>query len=324
VSVRKTVRFRGFCAALAACAVTLLPGCFGGGSSSSTPFALYPVTQTVGNTPGSPGFLGSPSCCVILPNGDIIVTNGSVIGSVNSNNSLIKVYDPTGKYITTIGGVGSGPGQYVSPEGMATDIGGDLYVIDSGNARVNVYDTNFNFVRSFGNHSSLSDPEMLAVDSRGNCYIIDDFLSEVVVFDSTGALVTSYGNTAGPFQLHHPVSVAFNPNGNLDVCDTANHRIVEFSPAGLPIREFGDNVLKWPIGIALDQAGNIYVNDKGTGAVEEFDPKNNLIFAYQVKTPDPTANSIEGEQVTIDAHGNIWVAVSYASSNVLEELPPHH
>lgn len=55
---------------------------------------------------------------------------------VGATNHRIQQFDPSGRFLAGIGGEGSGPGQFRTPHGLAVDSRGDLYVVDTMNARV--------------------------------------------------------------------------------------------------------------------------------------------------------------------------------------------
>lgn len=54
-------------------------------------------------------------------------------------NHRVSVFDPNGHYLTCFGSKGSGPGQFNLPSGIAVDKEGKLYVSDTGNNRVVVF-----------------------------------------------------------------------------------------------------------------------------------------------------------------------------------------
>ncbi len=59
---------------------------------------------------------------------------------VSSLNGRVQLYTSEGEYLTGIGSVGSSPGQFVTPHGMVVDNEGYLYVVDSGNHRVQKFE----------------------------------------------------------------------------------------------------------------------------------------------------------------------------------------
>src|SRR5206468_4656110 len=54
-----------------------------------------------------------------------------------------------GAWLSSWGSLGSGPGQFETPHGVAVGPNGDLFVAVRGNRRVQVLDTNGKFLRQF-------------------------------------------------------------------------------------------------------------------------------------------------------------------------------
>ncbi len=51
-------------------------------------------------------------------------------------NSRVQIFDAEGRSLEILGGVGSAPGKFNNPWGLALDSKGNLYVADSRNHRV--------------------------------------------------------------------------------------------------------------------------------------------------------------------------------------------
>ena len=86
---------------------------------------------------GTGALLNGPSDIVTAPNGDIFVTDGA--GGVDadappSTVARIVKYTKDGTFITAWGTLGSGPGELRTPQGLALDSRGRLFVADRGNA----------------------------------------------------------------------------------------------------------------------------------------------------------------------------------------------
>jgi sugar lactone lactonase YvrE len=56
---------------------------------------------------------------------------------------IIK-FDSRGRFVAETGRKGSSPGSVDLPHSLATDAGGNVYVADSGNARIQVFDNSLN------------------------------------------------------------------------------------------------------------------------------------------------------------------------------------
>ena len=74
----------------------------------------------------------------------------------------------------------------MDPYGIAVGSGGNIYVADTGNNRVQVFDPSGVFQSTFGSFGSgngqFSDPYGIAVGSGGNIYVADTGNSRVQVF----------------------------------------------------------------------------------------------------------------------------------------------
>jgi hypothetical protein len=75
----------------------------------------------------------------ILDNGDLIV--------VDRND--INIFDSQGQFKSKLGKKGKGPGEYVRPNDVKVDGYSRIYVLDSRNFRVTIYDTTGKYLKSF-------------------------------------------------------------------------------------------------------------------------------------------------------------------------------
>lgn len=124
----------------------------------------------------------------------------------------IDKYTNDGTYIRTIGGSGSGDGQFGTIGQMATDSSGNLYVVDKTANRIQKFDSNGNFLLKFGSFGS-GDSQFnqivdLEVDPSGNLFVADGNNKRVKKFNSDGVFLLKFGavNTA----LGCPVFPSFN------------------------------------------------------------------------------------------------------------------
>lgn len=53
-------------------------------------------------------------------------------------------------FVKVIGSSGTGSNQFSSPQYATTDSSGNIYVADTGNSRIEIFDKNFNYIDKWG------------------------------------------------------------------------------------------------------------------------------------------------------------------------------
>ena len=82
----------------------------------------------------------------------------------------ISVFDKTGKFIKSIGKMGTGPGEFRTPHAIVFDSQGRLIVADRHNHRIQILDTDGNFLGEYREFSRVSG---LTIDEDDNIYAAD-------------------------------------------------------------------------------------------------------------------------------------------------------
>jgi sugar lactone lactonase YvrE len=269
------------------------------------------VIRTVAGT-GVPGYLGDGGLATsarLIPSGLAVDSAGNIYVA-DATDSVIREVASGTDIITTVAGTGtagfSGDGgkavsaQLSSPDNVAVDAAGNLYIADAGNFRVRkvvVATGNITTAAGGGTNSFTNGPatsaQLLAVpsvalDGAGNIYIADGNVVRKVTV-ATASISTLAGNgkpgfagytgDGGPAtsaQLSAPAGVAVDGAANLYISDTQNYAIREVAAATATIATVAGNGLPGysgdggaatgarigaAFGGAVDGAGNIYFSD---------------------------------------------------------------
>jgi sugar lactone lactonase YvrE len=115
----------------------------------------------------------------------------------------ILVYDAdTFKLLRKIGTGGKNhtlttPGDFAKPTGVAVDKDGNLYVADTLNNRIEIFDADGQFIRTWGKNGDgpgyFARPKGVAIDSDGHVWVADGMQDRVQVFTPEGRLLISFG-----------------------------------------------------------------------------------------------------------------------------------
>lgn len=112
---------------------------------------------------------------------------------------------------------------------------------------------------------------------------------------------------SGRGEFNEPRGLATDPQGNLFIADTKNHRIQKLSPSGEVLAVWGENgdqpgQFKDPHGIAVGVDGSVYVADTWNHRVQKFDNNGKFIKAWQ---PEPGFWGPRG--IAVNKEGLVYV-----------------
>jgi DNA-binding beta-propeller fold protein YncE len=200
----------------------------------------------------------------------------------------------------TFGSQGSGADQFQTPKGVAVDqASGDVYVADTGNARVEKFDAQGNFIAAWGwgvadgtaqsevctsgcqagipgsGAGQFSNPTSVAVDSSGgpsagDVYVGDNGNNVVLKFDANGNFLSTIdGSTTPQGPYSSLVGVAVDQSGNLWTADGSSDNVTEFDDQGNFLQQWNDTYGQ-TIAIAVDSTNNAVYLIRGTQATERW------------------------------------------------------
>ncbi len=192
-----------------------------------------------------------------------------------------------GDFVDEFGSIGSGNGQFDSPEGIAVT-SNRIYVVDTENDRVQIFDLSGNFVAKFGttgiNNNQFNIPVGIAVTSN-RIYITDSGNNRIQVFDLSGNFVHGFGTRGSDSgQFIFPEGIAVTSN-RIYVADTFNERVQIFDLNGNFVSQFGTFAgggnlsLTTPSGIYVTST-NLFVADTGGQRIRVFDLNGNFVRGF--------------------------------------------
>ena len=185
------------------------------------------------------------------------------------------------------GDTGAGPGQLSEPRGVAVDAKGNLYVADSKNSRIAIFDGNGAFMRAVGSgggEGQLKEPSGVAVGPDGTIYVADTWNHRVARFGPNGEWLGEWRDPDKGF--FGPRGVALSGD-SLFVTDTGNKRVVRFDREGKVAGAWGGagngpGQFVEPVGLAADAGGRIYVADTGNHRVQAFETDGRFVRQFPV------------------------------------------
>jgi DNA-binding beta-propeller fold protein YncE len=173
------------------------------------------------------------------PGGLAIDTRNRFLYVADIDLDLVLVYDAdTLKLLRKIGTTGhnhelTSPGDFSKPAAVAVDGEGNLYVADTMNNRVEIFDADGQFISSFGKAGDgpgyFARPKGIAVDGDGHIWVADGVQDRVQVFNREGQLLIAFGGHGLlPGQFQGLVSISIDKNNRVFTTEIYPGRAQEF------------------------------------------------------------------------------------------------
>ena len=221
------------------------------------------------------------------------------------------------------GSAGIAPGQFIEPWDAAFDSKGNIYVLDTGNNRIQKFYPNGTFTAQWGSAgnapgqfnlprsitlcpSADNDTDLVFVADTGN--------HRIQKFYSNGTFVAQWGTKgAGNGQFKNLTGIAADIAGNVFVADTENYRIQKFNSSGGFITKWGSQgmgsgTFNLPSGIAIDNLGGaVFVADTANHRIQKFNSSGGFIAKWGSEGAAEAQFELP-QGVAIDSSGNVFVA----------------
>ncbi|GFE58762.1 hypothetical protein AOG1_26420 [Geobacter sp. AOG1] len=122
--------------------------------------------------------LNLPSNVAIGRNDDVYVTD--------SMNFMVKVFDQSGSYKSSIGEIGDAPGSFARPKGVAVDTDDHIYIVDASHGNFQVFNRDGKLLLFVGRNGAgpgeFSLPSGISIDSKGRIFVADTYNHRIQIF----------------------------------------------------------------------------------------------------------------------------------------------
>ncbi|HJT88176.1 MAG TPA: NHL repeat-containing protein, partial [Bryobacteraceae bacterium] len=262
--------------------------------------------------PATSAAIGPPQRVAVDAGGNVYFSSSNSVFKIDAKGLLTRIAGNSRAGFSGDGGPAV-QAQLNSPEGVAIDGSGDVFIADTGNNRVREVtpDGNINTVAGTGvpgwegdggpaNQALLHAPMGVAVDANGNLYIADTANASIREVTTDGnintfagvgyAAFTGDGGPANSAQLNQPQDVTVAPNGAIFIADTGNGHIRMVTSDGNINSVAGNGGVGYagdgsvatsaelgvPMAVAADSAGNYYLAEFQNNRIRKVDSKGNI------------------------------------------------
>ncbi len=152
------------------------------------------------------------------------------ITDVTKEQHRVLIYDANGQFLDAFGKEGKETGQFWFPNAVLVDEKGWIYVSDSNNGRLQVFDADKAFQYAIG---AFNMPRGMALDDQGRLFIVDTVAHQIHVYSTdTQPIRLLYqlgdlGIDNGEFNF--PNDIAVDQTGRLYITDRENNRVQVWS-----------------------------------------------------------------------------------------------
>ncbi len=276
--------------------------------------------------------------------------NGTITATTTTTSTTSTTITTTSTTIPTnitpifaFGGRGSDNGKFDEPHGISVSSNGTIYVLDTLNNRIQVFDANGTFIEKFGGYDKdgielgkFEEPEgsslMEFSENITKIYVTDTRNHRVEIRTSNTTFSTSMNSTVTNISwvafgercyldvcdskttiyLEEPTGISVDSHGNIYIADTENNEIKVLNSENKLIHKFNginttDGKFKLPKGVAIDNDNYIYVVDTGNNKIRIFIPNGSQIRSFGgYGSGDGRFDSPSA--IALDKQDNIYVA----------------
>mgnify|MGYP001437543188 CR=1 FL=1 len=207
-------------------------------------------------------------------------------------------------------------GQFLRPQHLAADDEENIYVADTGNAKIQKFSSDGKFLLSFGvrgdENGEFGSPVGIATHEN-NIYVVDSHLNSIKKFDSDGNFILKWGGEGSEDgKFSSPRGIEIDSEGVVYVVDTKNYRIQKFTTDGEFLSSFGshgttDERLRAPEDVTVYE-NNVYVSDPRNYKIIKFTSDGIFLKSFDYNMG---GFPIRPYGLVSDLDGNVYFADSH-------------
>lgn len=207
---------------------------------------------------------------------------------------------------------GSSKEGIVKPFGVFADDTGRIYVTDTGDQSVHVFDPNNNnyfVIEGINKKYRFSSPIGVAADNEGNIYVSDSVMRRVYVFNEKGKFIKEIGSDNA---MQRPTGIAIDKDsGTIYVVDTLASKILVYGLDGRYVKSIGEHgsgngQFNRPTFIAIGRDGNLYITDTMNVRVQIIN-KNGKFIGKFGKRGNSAGEMANPRGIALDSEGHIYI-----------------
>jgi DNA-binding beta-propeller fold protein YncE len=200
------------------------------------------------------------------------------VRNMDPGNVVLNKLGPASAPTPVFGIYGSGTMGALQKPMAVTVNNRKVFVSDTGNHRIAVFDYDGNPLYTFGKHDNvqLQFPYGITIDDAGQLYVADLYANRISVFSQDGKFIKYFaeGKDGKEKQFQSPAGLFYFDN-TIFVSDVGANKLVAFDTQGNKVLEFGkkgkgNGEFVSPNAVTVTKDA-IYVSDTGNDRIQKFD-----------------------------------------------------
>lgn len=206
------------------------------------------------------------------------------------------------------------------PLAVAIDQFGKIFVTDTGNRQIQVFDGRGKYLFRFGQgekdtRSNLNIPCYIAISPSKHIYVSDRGRNAVFIYSKDGKFLRQFKPNNENNYDWAPLGLEFDEKGNLYVCDVVSNRVLVFDVTGKLKNRIGkkepvSDQLNFPNDLAIGE-DKIYVSDSNSARIQVFNKDGS--FKKILKMPDEVAPGLP-RGLALSSDGSLIAADALAQA----------